>query len=290
MITVVQDIAPLREAVRAARGTGQRIAFVPTMGNLHAGHARLMREARRHAGFVVASIYVNPLQFGPKEDFAAYPRTLAEDQRLLETQGVDLLFAPGDAVMYPRGTSAQTTVEVPGLSGILCGASRPGHFGGVATVVNRLFNLAQPDIALFGKKDYQQLLVIRRMVEDLAMPVEIVGVETVRAPDGLALSSRNGYLTAAERAAAPGLYRALNEAAARLRAGEKVFAGIETAALRGLEAGGFRPDYFCICRQRDLQKPQIGESALVILAAAQLGHARLIDNLEVVLQEGAQGS
>jgi pantoate--beta-alanine ligase len=287
---VIRELAPLREAVRAARGAGARVAFVPTMGNLHAGHARLLREARRAAGFVVASSYVNPLQFGPQEDFAAYPRTPAEDQRLLEAEAVDALFAPGDAVMYPRGTGMQTTVEVPLLGEILCGASRPGHFRGVATVVNRLFNLVQPDLALFGKKDYQQLLVIRRMVEDLAIPVEVVGVETVRDEDGLALSSRNRYLTPTERAAAPGLYRALRAAAERLRTGDREFAAVEAAASSSLEAAGFRPDYVSIRRQRDLLAPAHDEAALVILAAAQLGRARLIDNIEInaVLQPRAQ--
>lgn len=289
---VLREIAPLKEAVRAARLGGKRIAFVPTMGNLHAGHAALMRAARRHAGFVVASSYVNPLQFGPCEDFAAYPRTPDDDRRLLEAQGVDLLFTPDDAVMYPRGASAQTMVEVPALGEILCGAARPGHFRGVATVVNRLLNIVQPDVALFGKKDYQQLLVIRRMVEDLAMPVEIVGVETVRDADGLALSSRNGYLTAAERAAAPGLFRALTGAAARISAGERGVSGIEASALAALEGAGFRPEYFCIRRQRDLQLPASGDAELVILAAAQLRRARLIDNIEIVavLHKGPEGS
>jgi pantoate--beta-alanine ligase len=289
---VVRSTAPLREAVRAARAAGRRIALVPTMGNLHAGHARLVRAARERAGFVAASIYVNPLQFGPREDLAAYPRTPAEDERLLAREGADLLFMPDDDVMYPRGTEAQTTVEVPGLGDILCGAARPGHFRGVATVVNRLFNLVQPDVAVFGKKDYQQLLVIRRMVEDLAMPVEIVGVETVRESDGLALSSRNGYLNAAERAAAPGLIRALRSAATRVAGGDRDLPAIEAAALAGIEAAGFRPEYVCVRRQHDLEAPAAADTKLVILVAAQLGRARLIDNIEIdaVLQPDSKGS
>ncbi|HSW52287.1 MAG TPA: pantoate--beta-alanine ligase, partial [Sulfuricaulis sp.] len=208
MITV-ETVAGLREQIARLRQSGKRIAFVPTMGNLHAGHVQLMQEARRHAPAVVASIYVNPLQFGQGEDFDSYPRTPSHDKIALLSAGVDLLFRPGDAEMYPRGKAAQTFVEVPGLSDDLCGAFRPGHFRGVTTVVNHLFNLVTPDVVVFGKKDYQQWLLIRLMTGDLGLPVEIVGVDTVREPDGLALSSRNNYLSPEQRKVAPRLYEAL---------------------------------------------------------------------------------
>jgi pantoate--beta-alanine ligase len=280
-------IATTAEALRAEiarlRAAGKRIAFVPTMGNLHAGHRHLMEQARRHADAVVASIYVNPLQFGPNEDFAAYPRTPEADRALCAEAGVDLLFYPDDAAIYPRGREASTRVEVPGIGDILCGAARPGHFRGVATVVHRLFRLVTPDVALFGKKDYQQLLVIRLMTEDFDLPIEIVGVDTVRADDGLALSSRNGYLGENERRTAPKLYATLVELAGQIRAGPATaaWAGLEASATADLNAAGFHTDYVSIRRQRDLGVPQRGDSELVILAAAWLGRARLIDNLEV---------
>ena len=278
----VERVSELRERVAAWRAAGERIAFVPTMGNLHAGHLCLVREARARADRVVASIFVNPLQFGPSEDLDAYPRTLDEDRRLLVEAGCDLLFAPRVSEVYPRGQEAQTRVDVPGLSDILCGASRPGHFVGVATVVCKLLNMAQPDVALFGEKDFQQLLVIRRMVEDLAMPVEIVGVPTVREPDGLAMSSRNGYLTAEERRLAPALRRVLIAAGDSLRAGESV-ARVEQAALESLAAAGLRPDYLSVRRACDLASADPDDRDLIILAAAYLGRARLIDNLRVAL-------
>jgi pantoate--beta-alanine ligase len=274
------ELDPLRARIAAWRRAGERIAFVPTMGNLHEGHMTLVREARRAAPRVVASIFVNPLQFGPAEDFAAYPRTMEADRRLLEREGVDVLFAPAVALVYPRGQAEQTRVEVPGVSDILCGASRPGHFVGVATVVCKLFNLVQPDLALFGEKDFQQLLVIRLMTRDLSFPVAIRGVATVREPDGLAMSSRNRYLSAAERATAPGLYRALLRAAERLRGGAAP-GEAERAALAELAAAGFQPDYVSVRRRRDLAAPAPGDRELVVLAAARLGRARLIDNLGV---------
>jgi pantoate--beta-alanine ligase len=278
----VERVSELRERVAAWRVAGERVAFVPTMGNLHAGHLCLVREARARADRVVASIFVNPLQFGPSEDLDAYPRTLDEDRRLLVETGCDLLFAPRVGEVYPRGQETQTRVEVPGLSDILCGASRPGHFVGVATVVCKLLNMAQPDVALFGEKDFQQLMVIRRMVEDLVMPVEIVGVPTVREPDGLAMSSRNGYLTAEERRLAPALRRVLIAAAESLRAGESV-ARVEQAALESLAAAGLRPDYLSVRRAGDLASADPDDRDLIILAAAYLGRARLIDNLRVDL-------
>jgi pantoate--beta-alanine ligase len=283
---VAQSIDELKREVARLRAAGQRIAFVPTMGNLHAGHRHLMEQARQHADAVVASIYVNPLQFGPSEDFTNYPRTPEQDRELLESAGVEILFFPNDAVIYPRGREASTRIEVPGISDILCGAARPGHFRGVATVVHRLFQLVMPDVALFGKKDYQQLLVIRHMTEDFGLPIEIVGVDTVRAEDGLALSSRNAYLGAVERKAAPKLYASLKALAARIRQQAVPEGGYgieESGVVAELEASGFRPDYVSIRRQQDLALPMPRDGRLVIMAAAWLGRARLIDNLELEL-------
>jgi pantoate--beta-alanine ligase len=283
---VAQSVAELKREIARLRAAGRRVAFVPTMGNLHAGHRTLMEEARRHADAVVASIYVNPLQFGPNEDLAAYPRTPDADQALLEAAGVELLFFPDDQVIYPRGRAVSTRVEVPVVSDILCGASRPGHFRGVTTVVSRLFHLVTPDIALFGKKDYQQLLVIRLMTGDLGLPVEIVGVDTVRDADGLALSSRNGYLTPEERRVAPALYATLQALAGQLTSRgipPEGCAALEVEAQATLAAAGMRPDYVSVRRQEDLGIPVPGERQLVVLAAAWLGRARLIDNLEVEL-------
>ncbi|MBK1724411.1 pantoate--beta-alanine ligase [Thiocystis violacea] len=276
----VARIEDLRERVAIWRSAGERVALVATMGNLHRGHLVLVSEARKCADRVVASVFVNPLQFGANEDLDAYPRTLEEDQRLLTAEGCDLLFTPTPSLVYPRGQEAQTRVEVPGLSTILCGASRPGHFVGVATVVCKLLNMVQPEVALFGEKDFQQLMVIRRMVEDLDMPVEVIGVPTVREADGLAMSSRNGYLTPEERARAPALNRVLIEAAAALQAGEEPDA-VETAARRALSRAGLRPDYVSVRSAADLSQAAPADDALVILAAAYLGRARLIDNLRV---------
>lgn len=269
----------LRASVGTWRKGGERIAFVPTMGNLHAGHLKLMAEARRRADRLVVSIFVNPMQFGEGEDFDAYPRTLEEDRSKLIAAGVDLLFTPPVSVIYPSGSQRQTRVEVPGLSDILCGASRPKHFVGVATIVCKLFNMVQPDLAVFGEKDYQQLMVIRRMVADLAIPVEIVGSSTVREDDGLAMSSRNGYLTAEQRSRAPLLYRTLQGTAEAIRAGQRDYVSLEAAAVKSLGEAGFRPDYYAIRRAEDLEPPGEPEESLVILAAAHLGTTRLIDNL-----------
>ena len=280
---VSTTIDDLKQQVAALRAAGRRIAFVPTMGNLHAGHEHLMQQAHQHADAVIASIYVNPLQFGENEDFASYPRTVDDDRARLHAAQVDLLFLPDDRQMYPRGRAAQTMVEVPGISDVLCGASRPGHFRGVATVVNRLFNLVAPDVALFGKKDYQQWQVIRLMVADLGLSVEIVGIDTVRDADGLALSSRNGYLSPAERSLAPRLYAALCALRDRISAASGTMPGQEEAAVRGLAEAGLRPDYVSIRRQADLEPAARDDRKLVILAAAWLGHTRLIDNLELDL-------
>lgn len=278
----IEDPKELRRQIAAWRKRGERIAFVPTMGNLHAGHLSLVTAAHLHAERVVVSIFVNPLQFGPNEDLDDYPRTLEADRQALAQVSCDLLFVPSAQTLYPRGLAAQTRVEVPGLSDILCGASRPGHFVGVATVVCKLFNLVQPDVALFGEKDFQQLLIIRRMVEDLAIPVTIIGMPTVREPDGLAMSSRNSYLTPEERARAPLLYRVLNEVAEALRSGQPL-AEAERSGVESLKAAGFRPDYLSVRRAKDLAPPGLKDRDLVILAAAYLGRARLIDNLRVRL-------
>jgi pantoate--beta-alanine ligase len=278
----VHTIAELRIQVAAWKRAGERVAFVPTMGNLHRGHIRLVERARELAPRTIASIFVNPMQFGPSEDFAAYPRTLEEDSRQLDAAGLDLLFAPAVAEVYPRPLDNMTQVTVPELPAVLCGASRPTHFNGVTTVVSKLFNMVQPDVAVFGEKDWQQLVIIRRMALDLDMPVEIVGIPTVREADGLALSSRNGYLSAEERAVAPTLYATLRATAERLRAGEQNFMALEDEARARLAKAGFRPDYFEIRRPHDLQRPTPEDAAdLRIFAAAWLGRARLIDNLAV---------
>ncbi|HET7756157.1 MAG TPA: pantoate--beta-alanine ligase [Steroidobacteraceae bacterium] len=277
----VTTIGAVRERVRAWRAAGARIVFVPTMGNLHAGHVSLIETARRHGERFVASIFVNPMQFGPNEDFAHYPRTPREDERMLAAAGCDLMFMPDVAEIYPNGAERPTRVEVPVLSRMLEGEFRPGHMEGVSTVVAKLFHIVEPHVAVFGAKDFQQLTVIRRMVADLCMPVEIVAAATVRDADGLAMSSRNQYLTAAERKRAPVIYATLRAAAERLRAGDADFAGIERAGLRALESAGLRPDYFAVRHAADLGSPEGGARELVVLAAARLGRARLIDNVQV---------
>jgi pantoate--beta-alanine ligase len=278
----VTTIAAVRERVRAWRREGRRVAFVPTMGNLHAGHVSLIEAARRHGERFVASIFVNPMQFGPNEDFAHYPRTPREDQRMLEAAGCSLMFMPEVAEIYPHGSERVTRVEVPGLSRILEGEFRPGHLEGVSTVVAKLFHIVEPDVAVFGEKDFQQLTVIRRMVVELCMPVEIIGAPTVRDVDGLAMSSRNQYLTAAERALAPRIYATLQAAAQRLRGGDADLAGIERSGFRALESAGFRPEYFSVRQAADLATPSAAVRELVVLTAARLGRARLIDNVQVV--------
>ncbi len=274
-------VAELRERLALYRRAGERIAFVPTMGNLHAGHLRLVEEARRRADRTVVSIFVNPIQFGPNEDYDRYPRTEEEDCRKLQRLGVDLVFLPTVEELYPEGTENLTSVDVPRLSEILCGPFRPGHFRGVATVVAKLFNIVQPDVALFGRKDFQQLRIVQKMVRDLNFPLQIVEVETVREPDGLAMSSRNRYLSPEERRIAPKLYESLCEAKAAIEAGERNFERLCRRQLQKLRALGFRPDYFEIRRANDLGKPSPEERPLVILVAARLGAARLIDNLLV---------
>jgi pantoate--beta-alanine ligase len=282
---VITDIQELRARLGHWRRREGRIALVPTMGNLHVGHATLIEHAHTRAARLVVSIFVNPLQFDRAEDLAAYPRTLEEDCRQLEALGPDLVFIPASEVIYPGGMESATRVEVPHLSHILEGASRPGHFIGVATVVAKLLNMVQPDVALFGEKDFQQLLIIRRLVADLNLPVEIVGLPTVRETDGLAMSSRNRLLTARERACAPGLYRTLRRAADAIRDGNRDYANLEQQSMHDLEEQGFRPDYVSVRRARDLAEPDAIEQDLVLLAAAWLGRARLIDNIRLALMD-----
>jgi len=281
-VITIEDTQQLRNELLARREDG-RVAFVPTMGNLHEGHLTLVREAKEHAPTVVVSIFVNPMQFGADEDLDNYPRTLADDQLALQAEGVDILFFPSAEAIYPRPLEQQTRVEVPGISNLHCGASRPGHFVGVATVVCKLFNMVQPDVAVFGKKDFQQLLVIRRMVEDLAMPIEILGVDTVREADGLAMSSRNRYLSAEERARAPLLRRQLLQLAKKLREGERDTIRLQRDFSTNLGTGGFITDYIEIVDAQTLLPVDEHSRQVAVLAAAQLGAARLIDNIEVVL-------
>ena len=278
-MNMVKTLRELRAAVAQARAEGKQIGFVPTMGNLHAGHVSLVEIAGQRADFVVASIFVNPLQFGAGEDLDKYPRTLAADQEKLLAAGCHLLFHPDVAEIYPHGMGDQTRVSVPGVSKGLCGASRPGHFEGVATVVTKLFNMVQPDLAVFGEKDYQQLAVIRALVQDLNMPIQIIGEPTVRAEDGLALSSRNGYLSAEQRAAAPALYRTLQQLASAIRDGNRDFAQLIEAGQASLVSAGFRPDYLEIREASSLRPAEANDTQLVILGAAFMGTTRLIDNL-----------
>jgi pantoate--beta-alanine ligase len=275
----VQRIDQVREVVDGWRAAGERIGFVPTMGNLHAGHFALIEHARARATRVVASVFVNPTQFGPGEDFGVYPRTLDADRAGLAAHGCDLLFAPSVADMYPRGTSDLIAIRVPGLEDILCGAFRPGHFSAVATVVARLLGIVQPHLAVFGAKDYQQLMVVRRVVDDLALPVRIEAAPTVREVDGLAMSSRNQYLEPAQRNLAALLYATLQRVRSDVLAGASATEA-EAQALAALNAAGFRPDYVSVRDAADLQKSPLDPSAKrVVLAAAWLGKTRLIDNL-----------
>jgi pantoate--beta-alanine ligase len=280
METVI-TIAGVRERVRAWHEEGLRVAFVPTMGNLHPGHVSLIEAAREHGDRFISSIFVNPMQFGPNEDFAHYPRTPTQDERMLAAAGCDLMFMPDVAEIYPNGAERATRIDVPGLSRILCGEFRPGHFEGVATIVAKLFHIVEPDVAVFGEKDFQQLTVIRRMVADLCIPVRIIGAPTVRDADGLAMSSRNQYLTPQERSVAPRIHEILTATAKRLAAGDNEFASMERGGCQALEAAGFRPDYFAVRQAVDLSAPKPDTRHLVVLTAARLGKARLIDNVQV---------
>lgn len=276
----IDTIAALRAQHGLWRQANETLAFVPTMGNLHDGHLALVEEAKTHADRVLVSIFVNPLQFGANEDLDRYPRTLQADLAKLQELGVDAVFTPAVSEVYPRGLDAQTVVTVPGLNSILCGAKRPGHFEGVATVVSKLFNMVQPDVALFGKKDYQQLQVIRFMAHDLCMPIDIIGVETKRDESGLALSSRNGYLTPQERQQAAIIYQSLQHVAHTIVGGGNIAVATNKAQADWL-AAGLTPDYLEVKRMRDLQKPAENDHELIVLAAAYIGTTRLIDNLSV---------
>ena len=280
---IIETLPLLRQQIRRLRMEGKRVALVPTMGNLHDGHMKLVDEAKARADVVVVSIFVNPMQFDRPEDLARYPRTLQEDCEKLNKRKVDLVFAPSVKEIYPNGTETHTYVDVPGLSTMLEGASRPGHFRGVSTIVSRLFNLVQPDIACFGEKDFQQLALIRKMVADMGFDIEIIGVPIMRAKDGLALSSRNGYLTAEQRKIAPGLYKVLSSIADKLQAGERDLDEIIAIAGQELNEKGFRADDIQIRDADTLLEVSENSKRAVILVAAWLGDARLIDNKMVEL-------
>lgn len=276
-------IQSVRKALFDARKQGKTVSFVPTMGNLHSAHLELVKIAQQHADVVVASIFVNRLQFGLNEDWDKYPRTLEQDAAKLSEVGCDYLFCPDEHEIYPNGMDEQTRVIVPSMSDILCGASRPGHFEGVTTVVTKLFNIVQPDVAVFGIKDYQQLAIIRRMVEDLCMPVKIIAGDIVREADGLAMSSRNGFITAEERPTANQLNQSLNWICDQLRAGRKEFAKLEAEAKQQIETAGYRPDYVSIRNSRNLELAADDDSQLTVLGAMYTQGARLIDNISINL-------
>lgn len=282
---IIETLPMLRREIRRWRQEGKRIALVPTMGNLHDGHMTLVDEARERGDIVVVTIFVNPMQFERADDLARYPRTLQEDCEKLNRRNVDLVFAPASKDVYPKGLDTQTSVDVPGLSTLLEGASRPGHFRGVSTIVSKLFNLVQPDLACFGEKDYQQLALIRKMVADMGYDIEVVGVPTVRAKDGLALSSRNGYLTADERKLAPALSKIMHTMAERLSNGERHVDDIIADAEQQLTEQGFRPDGLAICDAETLLPLNTESQRAVVLMAAWLGKARLIDNQQVDLTQ-----
>lgn len=286
MITLHQ-LDALREQVKAAKAAGKTVGLVPTMGNLHAGHISLIERAKAESDFVVATIFVNPLQFDDKNDLARYPRTLADDQAKLSAAECDLLFAPDATEMYPHGQAQHSIVQVPDVSTGLCGGKRPGHFDGVATVVTKLFNMVQADKAFFGQKDFQQVAVIRKMVADLNMPIEIISVPIKRADDGLALSSRNGYLSATERQQATALYQTLQALSADLIQGNAIQASIDAATAK-LNQRGFTTDYIEVRRSQDLKPATSADTELVLLAAAFIGTARLIDNIELSLKPNGE--
>ena len=277
----VHSLKELRTILRGYRRQGKTIGLVPTMGNLHEGHMSLVRKAAEAADVVVTSIFVNPMQFGAGEDLDKYPRTLVEDQEQLEAAGNTLVFAPGVDEVYPEGLAQQTQVVVPEVSDGHCGASRPGHFEGVATVVTMLFNMVQPDLAVFGEKDFQQLAVIRKLVRDLMLPVEVIGAPTVREDDGLAKSSRNGYLSADERRLAPVVYQTLQATARQVTDGRSDFETLEAEARDQLSAAGLRPDYFNIVNSQTLKPATPDDTEITLLVAAFLGTTRLIDNLSL---------
>ena len=277
----ITEIRSLRSQIKAWRQAGLSVALVPTMGNLHRGHFSLVEKAKNLADKVVVSIFVNPMQFGANEDLDNYPRTLNEDKQGLAELGTDIVFTPSVETIYPNGLGAQSFVDVPDISLGYCGGSRPGHFRGVATIVTKLFNLVQPDYACFGEKDFQQLQVIKTMARDLSIPVEVIGVPTMREVSGLAMSSRNGYLSDEQKATATVLFKALNTCAEQLKSGEKDFVKLESLAKQSLEQAGLKPDYFEIAQRDTLKTATIEDTQFVILAAAYFGGVRLIDNIQV---------
>jgi len=280
-MNTVHTIEALRNTVQQQRKNGKKIVFVPTMGNLHEGHIELVTQGLKQGDFVITSIFVNPLQFGANEDLDSYPKTLEQDQEKLATAGNHLVFAPSASEIYPKGMDDQSKVIVPNITDRHCGESRPGHFTGVSTVVTMLFNMVQPDIAIFGEKDFQQLAVIRKMVKDLFLPIKIIGVPTVRESDGLAKSSRNGYLSTEERAIAPKLRQILNSIAQEIREGQQDFTSLTAKAQEQLEKNQFKNDYFNIADSETLKPASEKTQSIIILAAAFLGTTRLIDNITV---------
>jgi len=279
----VTEIAELRYAVKELKTQGKVIGLVPTMGNLHAGHLKLIAQAKQQCDWVICSIFVNPMQFGPDEDLAAYPRTLDQDRAGLASAGCHCLFYPEESEIYPNGLRTQTVVSVPELGNLHCGSSRPGHFDGVTTVVSKLFNICQPDVAYFGLKDYQQYLIIQKLVADLLFPVALVGIETERESDGLAISSRNNYLTAEQRQLAPALYRTLQAMSAELKAGDRNYTAIQERGYEILGKAELKPDYLAICNAATLEPAREIDTNLIILGAVFIGKARLIDNVRVTL-------
>jgi len=280
-MNTVHTIEALRNVVQQQKRNGKKIVFVPTMGNLHEGHIELVSQGLKQGDFVITSIFVNPLQFGANEDLDSYPKTLKQDQEKLAAAGNHLVFAPSASEIYPTGMDDQSKVIVPNITDLHCGDSRPGHFTGVSTVVTMLFNMVQPDVAVFGEKDFQQLAVIRKMVKDLFMPIEILGVPTVREKDGLAKSSRNGYLNAEERSIAPKLRQILNSTAQKIREGQRDFTSLTAEAQEQLEKNQFKNDYFNIVDTETLKPASEKTLSIIILAAAFMGTTRLIDNITV---------
>ncbi len=282
---VLHHITSLRKALDEERAAGRTIGLVPTMGNLHNAHLELVKQAQQHCDLVVASIFVNRLQFGLNEDWDRYPRTLQADTLKLREKGCDFLFCPDEKEIYPNGMDEQTRVVVPTMANVLCGASRPGHFDGVTTVVSKLFNIVQPDIAVFGIKDYQQLAIIRRMVEDLCMPIDIMAGDIVREGDGLAMSSRNGYLTEQERPIANQLYKTLSWVCEQISAGQRDYMALEKAARKQIEAMGFKPDYISVANSRTLDPAADDDTQITVLGAMYTSHARLIDNISLTVSD-----
>jgi pantoate--beta-alanine ligase len=281
MMKIIQSPLDIQQQMLALKAQGKTIGFVPTMGNLHQGHLSLIEIAKQKSDISVASIFVNPMQFGEGEDLDSYPRTMSEDIRKLESLNVDYLFTPSNESIYPLGKDSHTSVEVNRMTDTLCGASRPGHFRGVTTVVNILFNIIQPNIAVFGKKDYQQYQVIKAMVKDLMLPIEIIGGEILREANGLAMSSRNGYLTVQEKTRASQLRKIILQTAEQLKQGKESIDAIKQMATEQLESSGFKKDYFEIVNQLDLADAKASDKKLLISAAAWMGKPRLIDNMEL---------